>query len=407
MFLISVLVSQSLMDLFSTLFCIEWVRLVVQARSNPERRRPLLSRFGLEKVFVAMVVVAIIGFALNPMDLQYALTRIIEYKWILIMYVMIEILQVLKPSRSLLSLLLGLMLFINLVNVGIFLTHHPFFDSYRYGLNDFVRAGGFFGNPMTFAHSFVLFFCTLVAVFLMDQKNWKNWQRGLGVVVIALSALSLYWTYTRGVWIAMFAASVLILLFRKPFVAIGLAIVLVGGGFTLYKYNDNFRYRINITLGEAQGASERKVLWSNHFQIFEDHPIFGVGYGQNTKVLPEYYEKNKVAERTLVSHAHNQYLHLAAGTGVIGLLLYLLMWGFFFWTSILLWRNPNLDSWDRGIVIGFLTGQVAFCIGSLTEANFEHSKVRFVVMILWSYLIYLAKKYQSLPSHIWHKGNRT
>ncbi len=398
LFVISVLVSQSLMDLFSTLLCGQWIWMVWNRRKAETPKPALLHPFGLEKVWIAWLVVAIVGFLLNPMDLPYALSRVIEYKWILILYVLIEALELLKPNRQILNFILGFLCVISATNIFLFLADWPIFDSLRYGVgeNGFLRAGGFFADPMTFAHSYVLFFCFLLGVFLLDQARWTSRQRLMAFVVIGLSAAGLYWTYTRGVWIGLTCAMVICFFIWRPWVAIVFSVLVCCCGLLLYQSNKDFGTRMDQTISEYQGYSERKVLWNTHWQIFKDHPFFGAGYGQNTKMLPQYFIKMGAPEGIIVSHAHNQYLHLAAGTGILGLGIYLLVWGFFFYLLIRLWRHPGIETWDRGVTLGFLMAQVAFCVGSLTEANFEHSKVRFVVMLIWAYVIFLARKYNCL-----------
>jgi O-antigen ligase len=138
------------------------------------------------------------------------------------------------------------------------------------------------------------------------------------------------------------------------------------------------------------------MIWAGHFQIFKENPIFGAGYGQNTKALPRVYLEMGAPPDTLVSHAHNQYLHLAAGTGILGLLSYLLIWFFFLKLNLTIWAQRHLSPWDRGAAWGLLVGQLSFLIAGLTEANFEHSKVRFMVMLSWAYVIFLANKYKLL-----------
>lgn len=394
LFIFSVLVSQSAMDAFSVLFCLQWVWLVWQSRKNNTPLR-LMRPFGLEWIFVGWVIVAAIGFALNPMDFQYAVTRVVEFKWILILYVMIEIFHQVRPSVKNLNVLMAILLAIAGSNLFLYFADFPIFSEFRYGSseNGFLRAGGLFADPMTFAHSFALFFCVFLGLFLIDSGEWSKKQRGLAATVLVLSAVGLTLTFTRGVWIGLSVGVFGTLCFWRPRWGLPALVLATALAFGLYKTNDDVQWRVNNSLTEMRGASERKLLWQTHGQIFKDHFLFGAGYGQNTKMLPEYYQRLGIAETTLISHAHNQYLHLAAGTGLLGLLCYLLIWSYFFFLLWRLWGLSELSRWDRGLVLGFWMAQVTFCVGSLTEANFEHSKVRFAVMLIWAYTAYLATRY--------------
>ncbi len=402
LFMISVLISQSAMDFFSILLCGQWAWLVWKDhKGNSIESKPLFHKMGLEKTWAAWVLIVAVGFALHPFELDYALTRIVEFKWVLILYVLIEVFQLFRPSRRSLNFILGFIFFVGACNLFFYFVDWDVISQLRYGAGAFLRAGGFFANPMTFAHSFVLFLCFLLGLFLMDQKNWKPAQKFFALLTLIVASMGLFLTYTRGVWIGFVVGLVFGLFLWRPRYSLLCLLIFAATGAGLYKTSSEFKWRVDSTMAEAQGESERKVIWKTHLLIFEENPIFGLGYGQNTRQLPKYYERLGVPNTTLVSHAHNEYLHLAAGTGVLGLLVYLMVWSYFLLQGWRVWKHPAVDSWDRGAVFGFLLGQGTFLVAGLTEANFEHSKVRFAVMLIWAYTIVLAKKYDLLG---WKSG---
>lgn len=397
LFLISVLVSQSAMDFFSILFCGAWIWMYWKAKKGGQPR-PLLTKFGLESVWILWIIIVGIGYILHPLYPSYELIRIIEFKWILILYVMIGILLLYRPDRRNLNFLIGYMLFFAGTNLLLYFADFPFLTEFRYGSTEggFLRAGGFFADPMTFAHSFVIFFCLFLGVALLNFKEMTLKQRAWSAVALVLSVVSLILTYTRGVWIGLTLSVLITFFFWRPKYSISLAVLFAAMGLGLYQFSPTFQWRVNRTIEEFNGESDRKVLWKGHGLIFKENPTFGLGYGQNTKELRKYYDRLGVREGMIESHAHNQFLHLLAGTGVLGLLCYLSLWLFFYVVLIRLWRLPEIQSWDRGWVLGALLAQTAFLIGGMTEANFEHSKVRFALMIMWSYIVYLGFKYDRL-----------
>jgi len=402
LFLISVLVSQSAMDFFSVLFCGAWIWSFWKSKKSARTAR-LLPTFGLETVWIAWVLIVAIGFFLNPLDPSYGVTRVVEFKWILILYAMVGIWLQLKPDRRYLGFFIGYMLFFSVTNLLFFFVNVPLFASLRYGSHEFLRAGGFFGNPMTFAHSFLIFLCLFMGVVLSELKSMTQKQKLWALVALGCSVLGLLLTFTRGVWIGFTVSILVTFLFWKPKYSLVLGILVVGLAFGTYQSSQVFRWRVDSTIREVQGHSERKNLWQANALMVKENPFFGLGYGQNTMELPKFYDRLGITEGRMESHAHNQLIHLAAGTGLLGLFCYVAVWLFFYILLIRLWRMTNLESWDRGIVLGALLGQTAFLIGGLTEANFEHSKVRFAVMIAWSYVIYLGFKYQKLPNWNWKK----
>jgi O-antigen ligase len=397
LFLASLLVSQSLMDLFSTLFCLQWVWIWWQER-KAGKSQSLLHAVGLEAVFMLWWLICAIGFALTWIDPEYAAIRLIEFKWIFIFYVMIEILGRLRPNRNFLGPLTYLIFISAVVNLFLYFADFEFLHSLRYGAGAFLRAGGLFVDPMTFAQSFALPVCLLLGITVVNFRAWPKSMKWFVSLTLFLAVLGLVLTFTRGVWIGLlFGILVTLLAYRPKYFAVVFATILVCG-LTAYQSSEVIRWRVDRTWQEAGGASERKLLWQAHFLEFKENPIFGLGYGQNGKLLPEAYAKLGIPADTLVSHAHNQYIHLAAGTGLLGLACYLFIWFFILRLLWRLWKRPDLDSWDQGIVLGAAMAMLTFLVAGLTEANFEHSKVRFMVMILWSYVIYLGKEYRLIRS---------
>lgn len=399
-FFASVLISQSMMDAFSVLLSAALIYWFVKNKPvvNSGGNASLLSKMGLEKIWVFWFAVVFTGFLLHPIDIPYAITRVVEFKWVLLFYVFVEAIYHLKPHRQHLKFFLGLLFVVGAINLAFYFLAIPIFADWRYGVTEDggVRAAGIFVNPMTFAHSFVLFNTFLLGVMVFDFKNWSREVRIFASITLAICLLGLALTYTRGVWIGFTVAIVFGAFLLKPKWGLVAIVSFFLLGVTAYTLVDQFRYKIHQTQLELNGHSERKELWRTHFYIFQENPIFGLGYGQNTRQLPEYYKLLKVPEGTLQSHAHNQYLHMMAGTGILGVFSYIIIWGYFLLQMIKLWRLKNLDNWERGAVLGILMGSVAFLVGGLTEANFEHSKVRFAVMLIWAYIIYLAKKHKIL-----------
>ena len=392
LFVVSVLVSQSAMDFFSTVLCFHWCYFVWKSRKTDQPKR-LFEPMGLEKLWAAWIIVVAVGFALNFNEPAYALERILEFRWILIFYVMFQVMLEIKPERSTLKFVIPFAATIAAVNLFLYYAEIDFLTPWRYGYGEFLRAGGFFANPMTFAHSFVIFLSFLIGVTLVDFKQWNQQQKTSMVLILIFSLMGLYLTFTRGVWFGFIGGLSIGLFLWKPKYIVAMALAAILGFWSFYSVSPSFRSRIDRTTAEMNGESERKILWKAHGQIFRENPVFGAGYGQNTKQLARVYSEINAPAGTLISHAHNQYIHLAAGTGILGLLCYLGIWGFFLKKSWDLWRWLATDSWDKGIALGLIIGQLAFMIGSLTEANFEHSKVRFMVMLAWAYVIYLTLKY--------------
>lgn len=98
------------------------------------------------------------------------------------------------------------------------------------------------------------------------------------------------------------------------------------------------------TGGESTSGSIRVVMWLNSIEVVKDHWLLGTGPGGFARAYEDVVE-NQVTEgwrKTITDDPHQQYLHIWASYGVVGLLLYLFFLGLVFLRS--------LDAGDRGLM---------------------------------------------------------
>jgi len=92
-------------------------------------------------------------------------------------------------------------------------------------------------------------------------------------------------------------------------------------GYTLYGL-DQFRYAKDSTnsVSDSRRFLSDKIGW----QIFSEHKVTGVGIGDVQDEMNNIYKKNHPEfSKEVFSHIHNQYLFMAAGTGFIGVTLFI------------------------------------------------------------------------------------
>lgn len=78
---------------------------------------------------------------------------------------------------------------------------------------------------------------------------------------------------------------------------------------------------------ENFAAVERMAHWQAGWRMFEDHPALGVGVGNFNARYPDYYVREEF--RFSQGHAHNFYIHMLAENGLLGLIAYMVLIGFF------------------------------------------------------------------------------
>ena len=395
LFVFSIFVSQSAMDLFGTLLILSVCFRVVQDRRAGKKN--LFIAIGFDWIWALWLGVVALSFALSPLEGTAWLSRLFEFRWIILLYVMVWTLrdQGLKPKAQVAaSILLGLL---SLYAIVIWcIGYDPVKNDYEMSAwTGGRRTGGLLSNPMTFAHIYGTAFCVFAGLSLYAIHFRSRYARYL-LPALVLAGLAVLLSFTRGMWIAMSVASLaMAFLFRVQLGATltAAAAALVALATLLWP---TFRERIFFFSNSGDG---REWIWRAHWKIFTDHPLTGVGYGENFRMIPEYYKSIGAPADIIISHAHNQYLHFLAGTGIIGLLVYLLVLALFCRLSWRVYKGIDVEfAFHKGLALGCFGAQIAFWVGGLTEANLEHSKVKSILLVVWALVVWLGAEHGLLRS---------
>lgn len=132
--------------------------------------------------------------------------------------------------------------------------------------------------------------------------------------------LFLFLGQTRGVWLALLATVVVCVLARPS--RSGLIVIGLGALASLAIVMAMPDY---VT---QRGLSYRPELWRQGFAIFAEHWIFGIGFND--------YSVFVESLGTAFKHPHNIYIDTGIRWGVIGLGLFVALWGCVAWRA---WRN--------------------------------------------------------------------
>lgn len=125
-------------------------------------------------------------------------------------------------------------------------------------------------------------------------------------------------------------------------------------------------------------AAARLVSWVRAWQAFRDHPVIGVGFNTFGFVLDRVYGIERLGTASYSSDGG--LLFIAAMTGLLGLLLYLVMCGLVVSHCRFVWRSPAATAQERGFAIGVAATLVAMVVDSL----FVNSLLTpFVMELLW------------------------
>ena len=260
----------------------------------------------------------------------------------------------------------------------------------------FMRAYGTFEQPNPYAGYLALIVPVALAVAVNSQQstvNSKTVHRPKGLftdywllitAVVALTAMSaaILMSWSRGAWLGVAAGAIIAIIVqsRRAFVlsnvaALALITVAFLGSLNLIPpaiaerfsgigdYFGVFDVR-GVKVDDTNFALvERMAHWQAAAEMFARHPLIGVGIGNYAVAYPDYALPRWSDP---LGHAHNYYLNVAAETGAIGLLAYLMLWSAAVWQA---WRAIRASN---GITRGMAAGLLGMIVALLIHNGFDN-----------------------------------
>lgn len=210
-----------------------------------------------------------------------------------------------------------------------------------------------FGSYLVLGLPFALFgFQKVIQNESKEENNFINVVFYLVGIILIL--IGIYLSQTRSAYIATAFIGLLYVLYfllNLRFLYVALVVLVLGsvGGFVFYNYSilnsenfdQNSKEKSWRDLTQTDSQAERLLLWEKTLSMIKENPFLGVGF-QNWKYqIPKYTleglrsEKNEVN----VQRPHNDFLWIAAESGLITLLLYLFLMGYLLYVGI---KNKNI-----------------------------------------------------------------
>ena len=240
------------------------------------------------------------------------------------------------------------------------------------GTTDQMVAGGFYFHRLKLAHVLLLGIGLLLARQMFGDPPARR--RAMELGLLAIFGVALLLTFTRGALLGVTAATCACALLasrRWRFAAVSglIAVALV----TLAV--PSLRARA-MSIGSADAAGERALLWSQAVEIVADRH-YGVGLGAYPSAVREHYEAVPVGAYVPPHHyAHNLVLSAWAETGPLGLAAYVWIWmSLLLACATTLLRAPPEDQLPRIAAAAGLFAVVGLWTVGLTHDVLYHKPV--------------------------------
>jgi O-antigen ligase len=195
----------------------------------------------------------------------------------------------------------------------------------------------------------------------------------------ALIMPALFWTNTRSVWLAFILCAFIWVMYsgrrtaRVISVSLLLGLTLIVAVVNMANFLSPEREKGGWT--DMEPILMRVGLAKMTWNIFEDHPFFGLGFGHFRDFAPEYARDPSSVAYAFGSSAleHNNLLSILAETGAVGVLLYLVMMVLILRSSVRLYRKlppSGAGFLSRDLLVLYWILAVAYFVdGSFRETS--------------------------------------
>jgi tetratricopeptide (TPR) repeat protein len=249
-------------------------------------------------------------------------------------------------------------------------------------------------------------------------KKWRHYGAyGYFLTLIILNAVALFNTQTRGALIGLLVGLALMAVmalfmkqvpkFLRASGAIILALVVIAVGIVALN-RDSSWIRANQTLSRVANISltdttseARLLTWQTGLKGVAEKPIFGWGAERFFVVFNKYFPSEIYRHsnsRVWYDRAHNIYVEYLVQGGVVGLLLYLMIFAYALWA---LWRSYRRDHQPGAFII--FTGLFA-AYGIQNAFVFDSINSYILLILTFATVIFITHDHQA-GKRVWFVHN--
>lgn len=213
------------------------------------------------------------------------------------------------------------------------------------GLDKRTRWTNIFDGPGVFC---VVYTIALPFALFFTGAPFSRWTRILGLMLVPLLLLGIYYTGARGGYLTAIAIVGLFVALKRGISlrrlvlggVLGIAILLVAPGY------------VTSTSDSHKSAQRRVEMWGKGVEMVRVNPVFGVGKGNFIR-----YSFRLIA--------HNSAIEVMAETGFVGLFLWIGIIYMGLKKLLFFQRQPSIDSVDRAYVTAVGLSIVGYLVSSM------------------------------------------
>lgn len=143
--------------------------------------------------------------------------------------------------------------------------------------------------------------------------------------------------------------------------------------------------RIKALDGKEQKGSGRIYIWSRTIPVLKNYLLFGSGPDTFSLRFPQYDRVGKLVTwgdpDIIVDKPHNMYLQMAVNTGILFLVTFLVLIGWYFIESFKIYFNSDFSKFEHIVGAGLFFAVIGYC-----GAGFFNDSLVSVAPVFWSLL---------------------
>ena len=246
---------------------------------------------------------------------------------------------------------------------------------YTYAISEISRGSGL-TETMRYGYGTSMVLLILLSSVLNNKHfgDWFNFKTASFFFVIGF--FGMYFTYTRGALLGFLCGLPFVLYYFKPKLGLTLGsgalfLIMILGGFYLFgsgNYNSRFLVSKNNNSDKI-----RRSQWQAAIIATKEKPLLGWGLSNFHSQLKRIKQENDLdAKHYNDAHAHNLFLEVSSGTGIIGLSLFLA------WLISWAYECFKAKGIIRSLIFPFGVG---FVVSSQFEVTFDANNASLIFTI--------------------------
>jgi O-antigen ligase len=241
------------------------------------------------------------------------------------------------------------------------------------------------------------------------SKYWKS----LSLLSLSLIILDIVLIQTRAVWVASITFLALLLVFGSIFflkkqksfkfgiktitATAVISIIIITGSFFIVQKTGALNLTQNrissIFDKDSHDNQGRLQIWESTLNMSKDNLIAGVGPGNWKIEIPSYFPYNIGIKYQNWRRPHNDFLWVLSEKGIVGLVLYVLIFLIFFYFGI--YTLIKVDDFDKKLItvliIGGITGYLVISMFTFPMERINHQIYIMIMMAIVISNYYLLK----------------